>query len=391
MSRLPHAAITGAGISTLGRNTGRPAMDHLLEATQNALASAGLTIADIDGISTYPGKMDSTPGMSPLGTGDVRGALGINTRWHSAVPDGPAQMAPLMVAAMAAATGQARHILCFRALTESSSQSAGRRASVSGSGQSEIGGWLSWLVPAGAMSASNWAGWIANRYFHEFGMTREHLGMIATAQRAYALQNPAAVMQKPLTMAEYLDARPISTPLGLFDCDIPIDGASVFIISAPDAARDCAQAPLWINAMGSALSGQESWDQRADLTTMGAHDSAADLWSRTDVRPQDVDVLGLYDGFSIFVPLWLEALGFCGHGEAKDFIASGAIAQGGRFPVNTGGGQLSGGRLHGFGLLHELCLQLWGQAGTRQVANAKTAVCGMGGGFIAGSMLLQRD
>jgi acetyl-CoA acetyltransferase len=103
-----------------------------------------------------------------------------------------------------------------------------------------------------------------------------------------------------------------------------------------------------------------------------------------------VDVLGLYDGFSIFVPLWLEALGFCGHGEAKDFIADGHTAPGGRYPVNTGGGQLSGGRLHGFGLLHELCLQLWGEADARQVNGAQTAVCGMGGGFIAGAMLLRR-
>lgn len=385
------AAITGTGMSTIGRNTGRPAMDHLLEAAQQALAAAGLTRADIDGICTYPGKTDGSPGQSPLGTGEIRNALGLKTRWHSAVPDGPAQMAPIMVAAMAVMTGQARHVLCFRALTESSSQSAGQRASIAGAGKSQIGGWLSWLIPVGAMSASNWAGWMATRYFHEFGMTREHLGMVATGQRQFALMNPAAVMQKPLSMADYHDARMISSPLGLFDCDIPIDGAAVVIVSAPDAARDCARAPLRIEALGSALQSQETWDQRADLTTMGAHDAGADLWARTDFKPADVDVLALYDGFSIFVPLWLEALGFCGHGEAKDFIAAGNIGPGGRFPVNTGGGQLSGGRLHGFGLLHEACQQLWGDTGARQVADAKTAVCGMGGGFIAGAMLLNRD
>ena len=385
------AAITGVGMSTIGRNTQRPAMDHLLEATMEALDSAGLTPADIDGIATYPGKTDSTPGQSPLGSGDLRNALGIKTRWHSAVPDGPAQMAPIMVAAMAVLTGQARHVICFRALTESSSQTKGQRASVSGAGRREIGGWISWLVAANAMSASNWAGWMANRYFHEFGMTREHLGMVATGQRQFALQNPKAVMQKPLSTDDYLAARMISTPLGLFDCDIPIDGAGVVIVSAPDAARDCRRAPLHIRAMGSALSSNETWDQRPDLTTMGAHDAGADLWKRTDFAPGDLDVLGLYDGFSIFVPMWLEALGLCGHGEAKDFIAAGNIGPGGRFPVNTGGGQLSGGRLHGFGLLHEVCLQLWGEAGARQVANAQTGACGMGGGFIAGAMLLHRD
>jgi acetyl-CoA acetyltransferase len=384
-------AITGIGLSTIGRNTGRPAMAHLLEAAKQALECAGLTRDDIDGICTYPGKADNSPGMSPLGTGEVRNALGLKTRFHAAVPDGPSQMAPLMVAAMAVMTGQARHVLCFRALTESSSQTAGQRASVPGSGKARIGGWLSWLVPMHAMSASNWAGWMAQRYFHEFGMTREHLGMVATGQRAFALKNPAAVMQKPLTMDDYLGARMISEPLGLFDCDVPIDGACVIIVSAGDAARDCAQVPLSIEAMGAALSSQETWDQRADLTTMGAHDACADLWKRTDLKPADVDVLALYDGFSIFVPMWLEAFGFCGHGEAKDFIAEGNIAPGGRFPVNTGGGQLSSGRLHGFGLLHEACTQLWVMGGARQLPDARTAVCGMGGGFIAGSMLLQRD
>lgn len=385
------AAITGAGLSELGRNTGRPAMAHLAEAFQRALASAGLSRDDIDGICTYPGRTDNTPGQSPLGTGEVRNALGLQTRWHCAVPDGPSQMAPIMVAAMAVLTGQARHVLCFRALTESSSQTAGRRASVSGTGGGRIGGWIGWLVPAQALSASNWAGWMATRYFHEFGMTREHLGMVATGQRAFAQMSPGAVMRKDLTMDEYLAARMISSPLGLFDCDIPIDGASVIIVSAPDAARDCARAPLWIEAMGAALNSQETWDQRTDLTTMGAHDAAADLWPRTDLKPADIDVLGLYDGFSIFVPMWLEALGLCGHGEAKDFIAAGNIGPGGRYPVNTGGGQLSGGRLHGFGLIHECCEQLWGLCGERQVINAKVAACGTGGGFIAGSMLLRRD
>lgn len=385
------AAITGVGMSDIGRKTNRPAMAHLAEAVKRALECAGLTKDDIDGIATYPGKADNSPGMSPLGTGEVRGALGLKTRWHSAVPDGPSQMAPLMVAAMAVATGQARHILCFRALTESSSQTAGKRASIAGAGRARLGGWLGNLVPANAMSASNWAGWMATRYFHEFGMTREHLGMVATGQRAFAQLNPAAVMQSPLTMDDYFDARMISSPLGLFDCDVPIDGACVIIISASDAAKDCARAPLVIEAMGAALESQETWDQRVDLTTMGAHDAAADMWRRTDLKPHDVDMLALYDGFSIFVPYWLEALGFCGHGEAKDFIAAEHIGPGGRFPVNTGGGQLSGGRLHGFGLLHEACLQLWGQAGQRQVAAAQTAVCGMGGGFIAGSMLIRRD
>ncbi|MEY4269017.1 MAG: hypothetical protein RLZZ58_233, partial [Pseudomonadota bacterium] len=122
------AAITGVGMSQIGRMTQRPAMDHLLDAALEAMAQAGLSRDDIDGITTYPGKANNSPGMSPLGVGEVRNALGLKTRWHSGGGEGAAQMTPLMVAAMAVATGQARHVLVFRALTESSSQTPERRA-----------------------------------------------------------------------------------------------------------------------------------------------------------------------------------------------------------------------------------------------------------------------
>lgn len=388
---LTKACITGTGMSAVGRNTMRPAIDHLADAALEAIADAGLTRDDIDGICTYPGRADNSPGMSPLGVGEVRNALGIDTRWHAAIPEGPAQFGPIMSAAMAVMTGQARHILCFRALTESSSQSAGRRASVPTGRNARLTGWFSWYLPMGAMSASNWAGWIATRYFHEFGMTREHLGMLATSQRENALKNPRALMQKPLTFEEYREARMISTPLCLYDCDVPIDGACAVIVSAGDAARDCRNPPIEIEAMGAALTGKDTWDQRPDLTTMASHDAAADLWRRTDYKADDVDVFAVYDGFSIFVPLWMEAFGVCGHGEAKALIEEGAFRLGGRHPVNTGGGQLSAGRLHGFGHLHEACEQLWHRTGERQVPDARLAACGAGGGFLAGALLLARQ
>lgn len=385
------AAITGIGMSQVGRRTMRPAMHHLADAAEEALRDAGLTRDDIDGITTYPGYSNGSPGVSPLSIGDVRNALGLKTRWHSAIPEGAAQMAPLMVAAMAVATGHARHVLCFRALTESSSQTPEKRASVPSGTGDRIGNWPSWLLPMGAISASNWMALCAVRYFHEFGMTREHLATLAVNERANALHNPRALWKTPLTREDYFNGRMITSPLGLYDCDIPIDGACVIIISALDAAKDLKKPPLVIEAYSAAMNGKETWDQQPDMTRMASHDVAADMWTQTDLKPKDVDVLSIYDGFSIQVPLWLEAFGFCGHGEAKDFIAEGHTRIDGRYPVNTGGGQLSAGRLHGFGLLHEACVQLWGEGGGRQVANAKTAVCGMGGGPLAGAMLIRRD
>ncbi len=148
--------------------------------------------------------------------------------------------------------------------------------------------------------------------------------------------------------------------------------------------------------MGTALRGRPSWDQYDDPTTMAARDAAASMWERTDLRPADVDVAQLYDGFSILAMVWLEALGFCGRGESGSFVeGGGAIARDGVLPLNTAGGQLSGGRLHGFGLIHEACVQLRGEGGDRQVYRRGTSVpevaaVSNGGGPIAGTLLLTR-
>ena len=184
----------------------------------------------------------------------------------------------------------------------------------------------------------------------------------------------------------------ITTPFCLFDCDVPVDGATAVIVSRREVARDLRRPPLAVEAVGSALRGRPSWDQFDDLTTMAARDAAAMLWERSDLRPSDVHLANLYDGFSFIALTWLEALGFCGKGEGGPFVEGGKrIALDGEIPLNTGGGQLSGGRLHGYGLLHESCLQLWGDGGDRQVpGDPQVAVAAAGGGPLAGCLLLTR-
>lgn len=377
-------------MSRVGRKLGVSPTLLLAEAALAAFADAGLTRDDIDGVTTYPGRTGGGSGSAPVGTVEAINALGLEVNWHSGGSEGAAQMSALMVAAMAVETGMARHCLVFRCLNESSAQASGRQAV--GAGDARIGGWLSWLVPMGAVSAANWAAMYASRAFHEFGWTREMLGAQAVWQRQCAQANPAAVMQgKPLTLDDYLAARMISDPLCLFDCDVPIDGAAAFVVSAPDAAADRPHPPLRIAAMGAGLHQPFTWDQQPDLTTMAAPDAGRTLWERTDLSPADIDVAGLYDGFSIFVPIWLEALGFCGRGEGGPFMAEGRSRTGGDVAVNTGGGQLSAGRLHGYGLLYETCLQLRGAASGRQVPEARTGVVAMGGGPLAGACLLMRD
>jgi acetyl-CoA acetyltransferase len=254
-------------------------------------------------------------------------------------------------------------------------------------------GTMQWTLPFRAFSAANWIALFANRHFHEYGTTKEQLAWIALNARRNAALNPKAIYREPLSLEQYLAARVISTPFGLYDCDAPCDGATAVIVSRADAARDLRRPPIRIEAAGTALHGRPSWDQFDDLTTMACRDAGAMLWQRTDLRPSDVDVAELYDGFSFLTLAWLEALGFCKKGESGPFVAGGArIALDGELPLNTAGGQLSAGRLHGYGFLHEACVQLRGEGGARQVPGSPSvAVAGAGGGPIASCLLLVRD
>jgi acetyl-CoA acetyltransferase len=300
---------------------------------------------------------------------------------------------------MAVACGLATHVLCFRSVWESTAQGSGGRAGIGlglgGGGGSSFrasGSMMEFTLPFRSYSAANWIAMFAQRHFHEYGTTREQLAWVALNARRNAGRNPKAVYRDPLSLDAYLSARMISTPLGLYDCDVPVDGATAVIVSRRDAARDLRRPPLGVEAVGTALRGRPSWDQFDDLTTMALRDAGAMLWERTDLRPSDVDVAELYDGFSFLALAWLEALGFCAKGESGPFVEGGArIALDGELPLNTNGGQLSGGRLHGYGFLHEACVQLWGEGGARQVPGApRVAVAAAGGGPIAGCMLLTR-
>ena len=159
-----------------------------------------------------------------------------------------------------------------------------------------------------------------------------------------------------------------------------------------ERAKDLRKPPVRIEAMGSALHGRPSWDQFDDLTTMALRDAAAMMWARTDLTPDDVDNVELYDGFSFITLCWLEALGFAPHGEGGPFLAAGRpTAKHASLPLNTHGGQLSAGRLHGYGFLHEACVQLWGEGGARQVpGDPQVGLAAAGGGNTCGCMLLTR-
>jgi acetyl-CoA acetyltransferase len=395
---LDRVVISGAGQSDIGRRLHRSGYELTVDACLAAIADAGLTTADIDGIATYPGMMETPPGFSGAGVTEIQDALRLNLDWYNGGIENPGQLGAVITAIAAVAAGYARHVLCFRTVTEGSAQGAGGRASVtmggSGSGRGgapRVGNFASWMIPYGAPSAANWIAMYAQRHFHTYGTTREQLGQIALTARANAGLNPKAIYREPMTLDDYLSVRMITTPFGLYDCDVPCDGSTAVIVSAADTVPDLRKPPVRIRSVGSSIHGRNSWDQWEDLTTMALRDAGAALWKGTDLRPGDVDVAELYDGFSFIALAWFEALGFCGPGEGGPFIEGGQrIALDGEIPVNTHGGQLSSGRLHGYGLFHEACAQLWGEAGDRQVAGAEVAVAAAGGGTLAGCLLLTR-
>jgi acetyl-CoA acetyltransferase len=385
-----HVAITGVGQSAVGRRLGRSGLDLTIEAVLAAIDDAGLVPDDIDGIATFPGE-SADAGMAGAGVWEVRDALDLRPRWFVGAPQSSGQLGPVVDACMAVAVGLARHVVCFRTVRESSAQGdAGRSAIMQTQLLAED--WRRWMTPFGAPSAANWLALYAQRHFHDFGTTRRQLGAIAINARANAVLNPCAIFRDPLTMDQYLGARPISTPLHLYDCDIPVDGSTAVIVSARETASDRRHAAVLVEAVGTGLRSSFAWDQFDGLGTMAAWGAADVLWSRTALRPADVDVAQLYDGFTILTLLWLEALGFCKPGESGAFVEGGArIARGGELPLNTQGGQLSAGRLHGFGTLHEAVVQLRGDAGARQLPRQpEVAVAAAGGGPFAGCLLLTR-
>ncbi|QFG20314.1 thiolase family protein [Actinomadura sp. WMMB 499] len=383
------AVISGVGQSAIGRRVERSGLQLTIDAVLAAVADAGLTLDDIDGLAMFPGGgAANLPGYANGNLYEVQDALGVATTWRQGQVEGMAL--PFHGPAQAVATGQARHAVIWRTVKEGSAARAAGGRPAYGSTKPVAEGPLAWLLPVGMLSPVCQVAPYATRYMHEYGVTREQLAWIPVTQRAHAARNPRAVYRSPLTVDDYLAARTISSPMCLYDCDVPVDGATAIVVSAAETAADL-RAPVRVEAMAGVVEGRPSWEQWEDMGRVG-HGAAAAMWARTDLRPADVDVAQLYDGFTIEVVWWLEAMGFCGTGEAGAFVEGGGrIGPGGELPLNTWGGQLSGGRLHAaFGHTAEAVRQLRGEAGDAQIPGAEVAAVTNVGGFEAGAALLTR-
>jgi acetyl-CoA acetyltransferase/uncharacterized OB-fold protein len=387
--RFEHRSVlSGIGRSRIGRRLMVDPLALTVDACTAAIADAGVSVEDIDGLSTYPGGMTGM-GMGEGGVTAVEEALRIRPTWHNGGMDLPGPGGSIVAAMMAVASGMCRHVLCFRTVWETTFDALKMSR---GGGLRVTGAMQEWRLPFGAMSAASWIGMNASQYLHRYGASREMLGWIAINARTNAGRNPGAIYRDPMTMDDYMGARMISSPFGLYDCDVPCDGAMAVIVSSADVAGDLPKPAVRVEAVGTQILERVSWDQGVITHEPQVLGQSAHLWTRTDLRPDDVDVALVYDGFTFNCISWLEGLGFCGFGEAQDWLDGGKrIALDGDLPVNPHGGQLSEGRTHGFGFLYEAVAQLRHEADERQVADARTAVVTSGGGTPSGVLLLRND
>jgi len=397
--RFEHRAVlSGIGRSRIGRRLMLDPLSLAVDACLEAIADAGLTIEDIDGLSTYPGA--GGMGMSEGGATAIEEALRIHPTWINGGGDLPGPGGSVIAALLAVAAGLCRHVLCFRTVWESTFATLAAQAALSGTAtdggtrakaERVSGPFREWRAPFGAVSAANWIAMNAHQYLHRYGAPRELLGLIALNARANAARNPVAIYRDPMTMDDYLSARPITSPFGLYDCDVPCDASIAVIVSDASVADDLPRPAVRIEAVGTQILERVSWDQGTLTHEPQVIGQSAHLWTRTSLTPDDVDLALVYDGFTFNAISWLEGLGFCGFGEAKDWLDGGrCIALDGDLPVNPHGGQLSEGRTHGFGFIYEAVTQLRHDAAERQVRDAKTAVVTSGGGTPSGVLLLQR-
>lgn len=374
----PSAAIAGIGESRLGVVPDRSALQLQSDAACAALADAGLSRDDVDGLITTPVRVANW-GM-PCGV--VASHLGIRPAYLSTLDlAGASGAAMIHHAAMAVASGQCTTVLCVAGqnLLSNKSRSTAIQAMAEGGGTH-----AQFEVPYGPLIPSLYA-LIAQRHMHEYGTTPEQMAQVAVTMRRHASLNPNAHMREPITVETVLASRMITSPLKLLDCALVSDGAAAAIVTTPERARALRKPPVYLLGQGYGLSHSHVGEYR-NLTRSGAADSGRAAFASAGLAPKDVDVAELYDCFTITVIVELEDLGFCPKGEGGRFVADGHIGLDGSLPTTTHGGLLSAGHPGlGGGFFHvlEAVRQLRGEAGERQVRDAEIALAHGNGGAIA--------
>jgi acetyl-CoA acetyltransferase len=376
-------AIAGIGQTRFDKQLPQSELELACQAVKAALDDGGLTPRDVDGLVSYSMEDGREVQLARnLGLGDV-------TFFAQIGYGGGAGPGVLGLAALAVATGQAEVAVAWRARKRGARSSrpwAQQRAGTGGDAQ--------WSAPYGLLRPVDQIAMLARRYMHEYGLTRDHLCNVALAFRRHANNNRAAVMHgQPLTRVQYMSARPIAEPLGLFDNCLETDGALAAVVVAAGRAVDLPHPPVYVHAYAQGFNPQHQVMTNyhgVDPLEGPAWACARRLWANADLTPDDVDVAQLYDAFSPLIPLSLEGYGFVERGAAPGLLAEeGSLEVGGRLPVNTSGGGMSEAYVHGFNLITEGVRQLRGTS-SNQVAGARTCLVTGGEGVPTSAVLLRR-
>ena len=379
-------AIAGIGATEFSKDSGRSELQLAAEAVRDAIADAGLSPSDVDGMVTF--TMDGNSEIA------VARELGIpSLSFFSRVGyGGGAACATVQQAAMAVATGVAEVVVCYRAFNERSGSRFGRVQAAAAAQPTSSGVDNGWHYPMGIATPAATVAMFARRYMHEFGATSEDFGRVTVADRTHAATNPKAWFYgRPITLADHQASRWIAEPLRLLDCCQESDGGVALVVTSASRARDLRHPPAVVAAAaqgsGSDQFSMNSYyrDDIAGLPEMGL--VANQLWRQSGLTPADMSLAVLYDHFTPFVLVQLEELGFCARGEAKDFITDEALHLGGRLPLNPHGGQLGEAYIHGMNGIAEAVRQLRGTA-VNQVRDATNVVVTAGTGVPTSGLVL---
>lgn len=383
------AAIVGIGATEFSKDSGRSEMSLASEAVAAAIADSGLSPSDIDGMVTY--STDNNPDI------EIARHVGIGSLRHFSRVHygGGAACGTIVMAAMAVATGVADAVVCYRAFNERSGRRFGAGVQDLDVSATAERAQFSWTTPAGLLTPASWVAMVARRYMHLYGATSLDFGRVAVAGRRHAANNPAAWFhEQPITLDDHQNSRWIVDPLHLLDCCQETDGGQALVVTSVEKARDLPNKPAVILA-GAQGAGDQQWTMtsfyRDDIAQLPEMKVVADeLWTSSGLTPADIQTAILYDHFTPYVLMQLEEFGFCARGDAKDFIADGALEIGGRLPINTHGGQLGEAYLHGMNGIAEGVRQVRGTS-VNQVDSVENVLVTAGTGVPTSGLILGTD
>ncbi|CAB4712555.1 unannotated protein [freshwater metagenome] len=383
------ASIVGIGATEFSKDSGRSEMSLASEAVAAAIADAGLKPSDIDGMVTY--STDNNPDV------EIARHVGIGSLRHFSRVHygGGAACGTIVMAAMAVATGVADAVVCYRAFNERSGRRFGAGVQDLPNAATAERAQFSWTTPAGQLTPASWVAMVARRYMHLYGATSADFGRVAVAGRRHAANNPAAwFYNDPITLEDHQASRWIVDPLHLLDCCQESDGGQALVVTSAERARDLPNTPALIVA-GAQGAGVDQWTMtsffRDDIAQLPEMKVVADeLWTSSGLTPADIQTAILYDHFTPYVLMQLEEFGFCGRGEAKDFIKDGALEIGGRLPINTHGGQLGEAYIHGMNGIAEAVRQVRGTS-VNQVDKVENVLVTAGTGVPTSGLILGVD